>query len=98
MVQTEVLDARIFNNLIEVREITAEWLTQYNNERPHKSLGNLSPIQYLLKKENSPKQDSIFEFPPFQHQQQNKIFYSFTKQNVGIILSNVRGDLHLFTA
>ena len=92
MVQTEVLDARIFNNLIEVREITAEWL------RPHKSLGNLSPIQYLLKKENSPKQDSIFEFPAFQHQQQNKIFYSFTKQNVGIILSNVRGDLHLFMA
>lgn len=98
MVQTEVLDARIFNNLIEVREITEEWLTQYNNERPHKSLGNLSPIQYLLKTENSPKHDSIFEFPAFQHQQQNKIFYSFTKQNVGIILSNVLGDLHLFTA
>ena len=87
MVQTEVLDARIFNNLIEVREITAEWL------RPHKSLGNLSPIQYLLKTENSPKHDSIFEFPAFQHQQQNKIFYSFTKQNMGIILSNARGDL-----
>jgi len=29
-----------------------------------------------------------------QHQQQNEIFYSFTKQNEGIILSNVRGDLH----
>ena len=28
-----------------------------------------------------------------QHQQQNEIFYSFTKQNEIIILSNVRGDL-----
>ncbi|MCF2220038.1 transposase [Chryseobacterium sp. PS-8] len=44
------MDARIFSNLIEVREITAEWLEHYNNERPHEILGNLSPMQYLLKR------------------------------------------------
>jgi putative transposase len=60
------LDARIFNNLIEVREITAEWMEHYNNERPHESLGNLSPIQYLLKEENSPNTNLSKEFSPFQ--------------------------------
>lgn len=94
----EVLDARIFNNLIEVREITSEWIEHYNNQRPHESLQNLSPMQYLLKKENSPAQNAISEFSPFQqihqHQKINEIFYSFTIQNKGVILSNLRGDLH----
>ena len=64
--RTEVLDARIFNNLVEVREITAEWLEHYNNVRPHESLGNLSPTQYLMKKENSPHANPNTEFSPFQ--------------------------------
>lgn len=64
--RTEVLDARIFNNLIEAREITAEWMEHYNQERPHESLGNLSPIRYLLNEENLPKQDSITKFSPIQ--------------------------------
>lgn len=65
--RTEVLDARIFNNLIEVRKITAEWMEYYNSDRPHESLQNISPMQYyLLKKKNSPAQDTITEFFPFQ--------------------------------
>jgi putative transposase len=42
--RTEVLDARIFNNLVEVREITQEWMEHYNYHRPHESLENLSPM------------------------------------------------------
>lgn len=64
--RTYVLDARIFNNLIEVREITSDWMEHYNNNRPHESLGNLSPIKYLLKKENSPDANLNTEFSPFQ--------------------------------
>lgn len=64
--RTEVLDARIFNNLIEVREITSEWIMHYNEHRPHESLENLSPMNYLLKKENSLPNKAIAEFPPFQ--------------------------------
>lgn len=64
--RTEVLDTRIFNNLVEVREITSEWVEHYNNERPHESLKNLSPTQYLLKKKNSTKLNSNPEFSPFQ--------------------------------
>lgn len=64
--RTEVLDARIFNNLIEVREITSDWMEHYNNNRPHESLGNLSPMKYLLKKKNSLYANSKTEFSPFQ--------------------------------
>jgi len=51
--------------LIEVREITSDWMEHYNNNRPHESLGNLSQIQYLLKEENSPNPNPKTEFPPF---------------------------------
>ncbi|WP_155068740.1 integrase core domain-containing protein [Piscirickettsia salmonis] len=33
-------------NLEEVRGITEPWIDQYNNERPHESLANLSPINF----------------------------------------------------
>ncbi|MFY7698001.1 MAG: integrase core domain-containing protein, partial [Legionella sp.] len=56
---TEVLDFYLFKNLQEVREITEQWLIQYNEERPHESLGNMTPNQYKLKNnktENSTNQ------------------------------------------
>lgn len=43
----EVLDFHIFSSLAEVREITENWLRQYNEERPHEALGNLAPSEYL---------------------------------------------------
>lgn len=64
--RTEVLDARIFNNLIEAREITWKWVDHYNHSRPHESLRNVSPKQYLLQEENSPIPNPGPEFPPFQ--------------------------------
>lgn len=32
---TEVLNANVFESLEQVREISAEWLESYNEERPH---------------------------------------------------------------
>lgn len=52
----EVLDSYVFKTLTEVREITEKWLNEYNEERPHESLGNLTPAEYLAlhqKLENS---------------------------------------------
>lgn len=44
----EVLDANIFRSLGEVRQITQEWLEEYNGIRPHDALQGLSPYQYVL--------------------------------------------------
>ena len=46
--RTEILDFYLFRTLNEAREITERWLTEYNNERPHESLNNLTPEEYRL--------------------------------------------------
>ena len=43
----EVLDCWCFNSLDNVREETERWLNEYNTERPHQSLGDISPVQFL---------------------------------------------------
>ncbi len=40
-----VLDAYMFRNLTEVRQITEKWRHDYNNARPHTALGNKTPSQ-----------------------------------------------------
>jgi hypothetical protein len=45
----EILDAYVFFELHEVRKITAEWMDEYNNRRPHEGLNNATPIEWLEK-------------------------------------------------
>ena len=42
----EVLDANLFNSLSEVQEAADDWLLDYNECRPHESLGNVPPIAF----------------------------------------------------
>ena len=41
-----VLDAYMFFDLDQVRQLTAEWIEEYNLRRPHESLGNLTPDEW----------------------------------------------------
>lgn len=49
--RTEVLDAHLFEDLDQVRDITDTWLQSYNEERPHESLGNLPPSVFRQHRE-----------------------------------------------
>jgi putative transposase len=42
----ELLNAYLFNSLVEVRCLSEDWRLDYNEERPHKSLGYQSPLKY----------------------------------------------------
>jgi len=43
-----VLDMYVFRTLNEVREQTETWIKEYNEERPHDSLRDLTPREFLL--------------------------------------------------
>lgn len=49
----EFLNAYLFNSLEQVREMAWVWRLDYNDERPHESLGKLPPSLYRQKLENS---------------------------------------------
>jgi len=57
----EVLDAFCFTRQKEAQVLSNAWLWIYNNERPHQSLGNISPVDFLRKHQ---KTDS---FPTLQY-------------------------------
>ena len=42
----DILDSYLFDSLTEVRQVTQQWMVNYNQERPHESLNNLSPIDF----------------------------------------------------
>lgn len=44
-----VLDMYLFRSIQEVQNISNTWLKHYNEERPHESLNNQSPINYIKK-------------------------------------------------
>ena len=45
----EVLDAYLFEDLEQARNIANDWLRAYNEQRPHESLGGLPPSLFREK-------------------------------------------------
>jgi putative transposase len=39
----DILDAYLFNSILEVQDMSFDWMEMYNSVRPHESLANLSP-------------------------------------------------------
>lgn len=39
----EILNMYVFRNLTEVRQLTESWMAEYNDERSHDSLEDLTP-------------------------------------------------------
>ena len=46
----EVLDLYIFNRLSEVRDVTETFIEEYNELRPHESLGNMTPVAFAAQR------------------------------------------------
>ncbi len=55
-----ILNMYVFKTLNEVRELTEIWVKEYNHERPHDSLGDLTPWEYLAKSQR--KEGPNFEY------------------------------------
>ncbi len=58
--RTEILDFDLFRTLNEAWEITGRWLNEYNCERPHESLNNLTPKEYRLMAEEPEISKSVW--------------------------------------
>jgi len=43
----DVLDSYMFDSLSDIRKYADAWAWMYNNERPHSSLGQLTPTEFL---------------------------------------------------
>jgi putative transposase len=56
----EILSAFLFERIPQVRELTEEWISIYNHQRPHDSLNGLTPERFLL------KYGKLSEFTTFQ--------------------------------
>lgn len=50
----DVLDIYLFATTEEVQDITDKWLTDYNQNRPHEALKNLSPFEFSRTMEGMP--------------------------------------------
>jgi putative transposase len=49
----EFLDQHLFLRLEDVREALYWWMLEYNHDRPHDSLGDLTPSEYKQTTRNS---------------------------------------------
>lgn len=49
--RNELLSAYLFDDLDQVRELAWNWMLEYNEERPHDSLGKVPPSVYRERKE-----------------------------------------------
>lgn len=42
----DVLDTYLFEDIMQVWLLAEEWMNDYNNKRPHESLGGITPNEF----------------------------------------------------
>lgn len=70
----DVLGQYLFEDLDQVKELTSQFIWQYNNIRPHDSLENLTPRAFLLKYGKLTAAQADKEFPTFQQEDYNNYY------------------------
>ncbi len=46
----EVLNANLFNSVDQAQEVADDWVQDYNEFRPHESLGDVAPMEFMHRK------------------------------------------------
>lgn len=59
----EFLNETLFGSLAQARVELAQWRRDYNTERPHSALGNLTPIAYAARNASGPQQAEALRSP-----------------------------------
>lgn len=59
----ELLNETLFTSLAQARVALEEWRRDYNTERPHSALGNLTPIAYAARNASVPQQAEALRSP-----------------------------------
>ena len=62
-IRKELLNAYLFYSLNEVRSMCEQWRQDYNQYRPHKSLGYVSPVEFLKGQKNEISQQPGLSTP-----------------------------------
>jgi putative transposase len=59
----ELLNETLFGSLAQARLVLEQWRRDYNTERPHSALGNLTPIAYAARNASVPQQAEALRSP-----------------------------------
>lgn len=87
-IRRELLNAYLFYSLAEVRAKSEEWRLDYNTERPHKSLGYLSPVKYAELKSSEAALSTPASGNPSKIEAQRVVDKAINEKNANLENSN----------
>ncbi len=58
----ECLNTNVFTSIDDARRTLEAWRQDYNEHRPHSSLGHLTPREFIRKGQDNPSQTAGFSF------------------------------------
>ena len=60
----ECLNTNVFTSIDDARRTLEAWRQDYNEHRPHSSLGHLTPREFIREGQDNPLQAAEFQFRP----------------------------------